>query len=571
MLKFSCNETEAVSEATFRQLITQIQQRAADAADGPRGGWRLTTNLVGRSGRRDDPQIATILRCGLFDANYYTSKYRDVSAIGADPLQHYIESGDAEGRWPNAFFDPTFYRKQFERQGLWPFTTLYHYAVTGEAAGIKPSAGFDPDLYLARNAELRPWLRQPLAHFLWIGRFHGLSASRGIRRPADQNVTIKKQSLPLKIAPAGLRRAVNLFGPLDRVGGLGVSARGYLQAVRETCFGPVGTRLQRREYAAQTPIDARHDYPNFIEGAAINLVHMNADTVQAMVEKGGGGELSDRFNIAIWYWELPTMRPEWWAAMDYFHAFWAPTPFVARGLEQLTAKPVLLVPPYLPYLKTARPKRLSKKQEAHFIYCFDANSVVERKNPELLLDGFLKAFPSGADVRLTFKVTNSGRNRSELGFLYAAASQNPAIDIIDRVLSDSDLHRLIASATAYVSPHRSEGLGLTIVEAMAFGTPVIATPFGGPEPFIKADAAWPLRYRLTELAEDHAPYPKGFVWADPELDSVVAALRTVAADPRAARARAVVARDRVLTHFASPALIQTYRDALEHAATMIGL
>ena len=110
-----------------------------------------------------------------------------------------------------------------------------------------------------------------------------------------------------------------------------------------------------------------------------------------------------------------------------------------------------------------------------------------------------------------------------------------------------------------------------MLEAMAFGTPVIGTPFGGAEPFITPDAAWPIAYRLAELADDYGPYPQGFVWADPDLGSLVTALRTVAADPNITHARAALARDRVLTRFASPAVTQACRDALESAAAIIGL
>ena len=38
---------------------------------------------------------------------------------------------------------------------------------------------------------------------------------------------------------------------------------------------------------------------------------------------------------------------------------------------------------------------------------------------------------------------------------------------------------MIASCDCYVSLHRSEGLGLTMAEAMYFGKPVIATAYSG--------------------------------------------------------------------------------------------
>jgi glycosyltransferase involved in cell wall biosynthesis len=107
---------------------------------------------------------------------------------------------------------------------------------------------------------------------------------------------------------------------------------------------------------------------------------------------------------------------------------------------------------------------------------------------------------------------------------------------------------------------------LTVVEAMAAGVPVIATPFGGVEEFVSADAAFPVDYRLAELPDDYPPYPRGFVWADPDVDSLARRLREAhAARPEALR-RAAVARERVLRYYCSPALVEAYRADLRRIA-----
>ena len=569
-LKFECEPAEVGSEVTFQGLQAEIEQRALAALDRARQGVSdIATNRALR-GRSRDRQSIAILKSGLFDVELYLSTYKDVAASGVDPLQHYIESGDEDGRWPNAFFDPVFYRQQFVAQGRWPFSTLYHYVMKGEAAGLRPCAAFDPERYLNSNEQLDLWIDRPLAHFLWIGRHHGLSSTRRPRLAPDQKVSLSRNHLPSPVSPIGLTRGVNLIGPLDRVVGLGVSARGYFEGVALTGFGPVGARVQTREFGLQSAIAAQSDLPDFIESAAINLVHLNGDVLPLMLRAGGKSLLAGRYNIAVWYWEMPTLRPEWRALMDHFHAFWAPSPFVADALLQLTAKPISLIPPYLSYLGSAPPGP-SQGEDAHFVYCFDANSVVERKNPGLLLDAFLHAFPPGSRARLTFKVTYPNRQLPELERIYAACAQDVRIRVIDTLISDAELHRLIASATAYVSPHRSEGLGLTIIEAMAFGTPVIATPFGGVAEFVTPDTAWPIAYRLVELADDFAPYPRGYVWAEPALQSVADSMRAVVADPQEARTRAAAAQAKVLRHFASPHLIDTVRGALLDSAKTVGL
>ncbi len=51
--------------------------------------------------------------------------------------------------------------------------------------------------------------------------------------------------------------------------------------------------------------------------------------------------------------------------------------------------------------------------------------------------------------------------------------------MIDQVFSSDEVLSLMNACDAYVSLHRSEGLGLTMAEAMLMGKPVIATSFSG--------------------------------------------------------------------------------------------
>ena len=47
-----------------------------------------------------------------FDPEAYLAAYPDVADSGLDPVPHYIEIGEAEGRSPSPDFDPVFYRQQ---------------------------------------------------------------------------------------------------------------------------------------------------------------------------------------------------------------------------------------------------------------------------------------------------------------------------------------------------------------------------------------------------------------------------------------------------------------------------
>jgi hypothetical protein len=48
-----------------------------------------------------------------FDAAWYLARNPDVARFGIDPLAHYAGYGEAEGRAPSAWFDPTWYRSVY--------------------------------------------------------------------------------------------------------------------------------------------------------------------------------------------------------------------------------------------------------------------------------------------------------------------------------------------------------------------------------------------------------------------------------------------------------------------------
>ena len=59
--------------------------------------------------RRIVRDMRTIRRSGLFDTEWYLSRYPDVAASGIDPLEHYCRYGWRRGRDPNRTFSTALY------------------------------------------------------------------------------------------------------------------------------------------------------------------------------------------------------------------------------------------------------------------------------------------------------------------------------------------------------------------------------------------------------------------------------------------------------------------------------
>jgi D-inositol-3-phosphate glycosyltransferase len=100
-----------------------------------------------------------------------------------------------------------------------------------------------------------------------------------------------------------------------------------------------------------------------------------------------------------------------------------------------------------------------------------------RKNIAMLLRAFEKVRTQVPDVKL---VLVGDVPEPELVALVAGSGLQEAIEF-PGIVDKDDLLRLYQGAELFVLPSRQEGLGIVMLEAMACGTPVITTAYGGPE------------------------------------------------------------------------------------------
>lgn len=99
------------------------------------------------------------------------------------------------------------------------------------------------------------------------------------------------------------------------------------------------------------------------------------------------------------------------------------------------------------------------------------------KNVEGMLAGIAQARSRGLDVELVWAGHLTSEHRASVREAAARAGVPGALRLVGYV-SDDDLSCLYRAALCHVLVSRSEGFGLTIVEAMASGCPVVTTSAG---------------------------------------------------------------------------------------------
>jgi glycosyltransferase involved in cell wall biosynthesis len=125
---------------------------------------------------------------------------------------------------------------------------------------------------------------------------------------------------------------------------------------------------------------------------------------------------------------------------------------------------------------------------------------------------------------------------------------DPDISLIEKTLSREETLGLLAACDAFVTLHRSEGLGLLVAEAMALGKPVVATDYSATTDLVTPRTGWPVDYTLIPVAEGMYPFHQSQVWADADIDHAAWQMRQVVDDRpevhrRVAAAQSLVSRE----------------------------
>ena len=242
------------------------------------------------------------------------------------------------------------------------------------------------------------------------------------------------------------------------------------------------------------------------------------------------------YRIGYWYWEFDHVPTSWNRAALQCDELWAATEFIAGALRKRYRQPVHVLNPGI---EIARFERMPRSafgfgDEFVFVFVFHMTSVMDRKNPLGLIKALRGLFSNETRARLVIKTSFGEQHPDSLALLEKAA-EGANIRIINRIFSRDETLSLIGAGDAYVSLHRSEGLGLTMAEAMLLARPVVATRFSGNLHFMDDDNSLLVDYQLVTLGSDIPPYEAGSDWAEPSVAHAARQMRTLFDDPAFAR------------------------------------
>ena len=259
----------------------------------------------------------------------------------------------------------------------------------------------------------------------------------------------------------------------------------------------------------------------------------------------------ETYKVAYWYWELDHAPEPWADIADGLDEVWVATTFVADALRSVCRRPVITLFPgvqLVPFKR--RPLKdfgLRGDCRFTFLFSFHMASVMERKNPIGLIAAFQRAFGAHEPVDLVLKTTSHPHHSRDLEKLKAAIHGSNVI-ILDRTLDAGETLALMDACDAYVSLHRSEGLGLTLAEAMLLGKPVIATRYSGNTDFMSEDDSLLVDHTMQQVGPGTPPYNTGALWANPSVEHAAILMRRIYDDRAYGQALGERARLRAESH-----------------------
>ncbi len=452
--------------------------------------------------------------------------------------------------------------REMRHQGYCPWqetAALTH--PTADSAGLAPldwlawwadasaRTKFNPATPEGR-AGLRDWLRET-----------GLAGQAAAAlRPGDDSRRAAACALPPR-HPFG----ANIIGYARGELGIGEDSRMCALSLgqAETPFAvvniPVGSNTRENDAYLDGCLSEDAPYP-------VNIFCLTGlDTARMWLERGRA-LFSGRVNIGYWPWELPVWPEAMAGAYELVDELWVSSAYTRDAFAKTAPVPVRLMPMAVS-VDRIRPLPRSAfglpEDRFLFLYTFDCNSYLARKHPLAAIETFQAAFPRGDEpVGLVLKTMNARDDDPRWAHLARAAARDARILFLHGTMDRGDVLGLFAACDAYVSPHRAEGFGRTLAEAMLLGKPVVATGYSGNADFLTPATGFPVPYRLTAVGPDEYPFGHGLLWAEPDADALAGAMRRAVREPELARRRAAAGQELIASRHHPLAVGRAYRERL---------
>ncbi|SNB02776.1 Glycosyl transferase, group 1 family protein [Flavobacterium psychrophilum] len=348
---------------------------------------------------------------------------------------------------------------------------------------------------------------------------------------------------------------VNVFGYINGEFGLGEAVRLLIKAMQSVDIPVALINLDIKT-------NHRHEdktFENFTKEApySINLVLLGpGEASLPLTYFEDSGLFKNKYNIYYLNWESEYFPQEYVDNISFFDEIWVPAKYCQNVISKVTNIPVTVIhypiEIVIPDTIDEEAENFYDKSSFNFLFIFDYNSTLERKNPINLIKAFKKAFDKNdKSVSLTIKTSRATRFAKEKSKLLDEIDGYENIHIVEKIFEKDTLHNIIKGCDSYVSLHRSEGFGLTMAEAMFFGKPVIATGYSGNLDFMNSENSFLVDYKTCTVNSKIINYDKNTIWSNPDFEHMAELMKKVKENSDTIKAIAKKGNETILHDFST--------------------
>lgn len=322
-------------------------------------------------------------------------------------------------------------------------------------------------------------------------------------------------------------------------------------------FGGVSYNLVKysRQYKIALAGRAFGDLGAFIYAAQNRPLNQNGAMVWHDQPRESWSNTPFKRNIAIVPFETTRVPKSWISRLNDFNALLVPC---KQNIEMFRDSGVTIPIDLIHW--GVDPEIFHEVEHKTVDGCFTfghMGALSIRKGTDLLIEAFQEAFPTEKDVKLLCKTSYNG---------YPFMVKDKRIEVqMGQVTHAELLKDFFSRVNCFVFPTRGEGFGLTNLEAMATGTPVITTGWSGPLEYMKPEYGWLIDYKM-EYAKNFADtvYKEDCGdWALPNKEHLKQLMRYAYEHQDEVKEKGHAAAEYVQREWLWDAKIKMYHEALE--------